>query len=141
MPTNSATGTAKGRENVPNVVCYIRKRLTFADAGATAGIPIEWLRQGSRILGTTVYVDTVFNAATTNVITVGFNSTAYDNLVNAAAVNEAATGITQNIPPTGTALLALTADSQLYIKYTQSGTAATTGDITVVVAFVNDKDR
>jgi len=140
MATND-TSTPKGRENVPQTVCYMRKKVTFADAGVSGGIPVDWLRKGTRILGTTVYIDTAFNAATTNVLTVGINSTAYDNIVTNAQSIPATPGIKQNLPPTGTALVALAADSQVFVKYVQTGTAATTGDATIVIAFVNDRDK
>ena len=140
MATND-TSTPKGRENVPQTVCYIRKKVTFADAGIAGGVPVEWLRKGSIILGTDVVVTTAFNAATTNVVTVGTNATAYDNIVAAADVNEGATGLTQNVKPTGAALGPLAADSQLFVKYTQSGTAATTGELYIIIKFVNDRDR
>jgi len=140
MATND-TATPKGRENVPNTVCYIRKKITFADAGAAGGIPVEWLRKGSIILESYVYVTTAFNAATTNVLTVGTNSTAYDNIVTNAQSIPATPGYKLNLTPTGTAAGPLAADSQMFVKYTQTGTAATTGEAYVVVTFVNDKDR
>lgn len=140
MATND-TSTPKGRENVPQTVCYIRKKVTFADAGISAGVPVEWLRKGSIILGTDVLVTTVFNAVTTNVLTVGINSTAYDNIVAAGDVSEAAVALTQSIKPTGTALVPLAADSQVFVKFTQTGTAATTGEAYVIIKFVNDRDK
>ena len=140
MATND-TGTPKGRENVPQTVCYIRKKVTFADAGVSAGVPVEWLRKGSIILGTDVVVTAAFNAATTNVLTVGTNSTAYDNIAAAADITEGSTGLTQNIKPTGAALGPLASDSQVFVKYTQSGTAATTGEAYIIIKFVNDRDK
>lgn len=140
MATND-TSTPKGRENTPQTVCYIRKRVTFADAGVSGGVPIEWLRKGSIILGTDIVVNTAFNAATTNVLTVGTNATSYDNIVTNAQSIPGTAGIKQNLPPTGTALGPVAADSQIYVKYTQTGTAATTGDAYIIIKFVNDKDR
>lgn len=140
MATND-TSTPKGRENVPQTVCYIRKKVTFADAGASGGVPIEWLRKGSIIVGTDIVVGTAFNAATTNVLTVGTNATAYDNIVTSAQAVPGTTGIKQNLAPTGTALGPLANDSLVYVKYTQSGTAATAGEAYIIIKFVNDRDR
>lgn len=140
MATND-TSTPKGRENVPQTVCYIRKKVTFADAGVSGGVPVEWLRKGSVILESYVVVQTAFNAATTNVLTVGTNATAYDNIITNAQSVPGTTGYKLNLTPTGTASGPLAADSQVFVKYTQSGTAATTGEAYVVITFVNDKDR
>lgn len=140
MATND-TATPKGRENVPQTVCYIRKKITFADAGAAGGIPVEWLRKGSIILESYVYVTTAFNAATTNVLTAGTNSTAYDNIVTSAQSVSGTTGYKLNLTPTGTAAGPLAADSQMFVKYTQTGTAATTGEAYICVTFINDKDK
>lgn len=140
MATND-TATPKGRENVPNTVCYIRKKITFADAGAAGGIPIEWMRKGSIILGTDILITTAFNAGTTNPLTVGINSTAYDNIVTTAQSVAGTPGLKQNLAPTGTALVPLAADSQVFVKYVPTGTAATTGEGYVIIKFVNDKDK
>lgn len=140
MATND-TSTPKGRENVPQTVCYIRKRITFADAGGAGGIPIEWMRVGSIILESYVVVTTAFNAGTTNNLTVGTNATAYDNIITSAQAVPGTTGQKLNLTPTGTALGPLAADSLVYVKYTQTGTAATAGEAYVVITFVNNRDR
>ncbi len=119
----------------------MRIAVNFNDAGIASGVGKGWLPKGAIILGTAVHVETVFNAATTNVLTVGTNGpSTYDNIVAAGDVNEGATGLTQNIKPTGTALGVLSADAQVFVKYAQTGTAATTGKAQIIITFCNDND-
>ena len=86
---------------------------------------------GALIIATLVSVITVFNAGTTNVLVVGTAGTA-DELVAAADVNEAATGgtwVAKNIA-------ALAAATEYLAKFTQTGTAATTGKARVTVIYL-----
>jgi len=137
-----ATGTpgSTARQLNQQQVHYLRIAVTYNDANIANGVGKQWLPAGAIIIGTDVHIDSVFNAATTNVLTVGTNATSYDNIVAAADVNEGATGLTQNVKPTGTALGALTADAQVFVKYTQTGTAATTGKAYVIVKYVANND-
>jgi hypothetical protein len=48
--------------------------------------------------------------------------------------------LTQNLAPTGTALGKLAADSPIYKKYTQTGTAGTQGNATFIVKFIPAND-
>jgi hypothetical protein len=45
-----------------------------------------------------------------------------------------------NLPPTGTALVPLAADSDVYAMYTQTGTAASAGAAYVIIEYVCDND-
>lgn len=137
-----ATGTAgtTARKYAMQIVHTLRFVVNYNDTGVSAGVGKQYLPAGAIIVGTDVYVATVFNAATTNVVTVGTNSTSYNNIVAAADADETATGLTQNIKPTGTALGPLSADAQVFVKYAQTGTAATTGKAYVVIKYVVDND-
>src|SRR6187401_2899804 len=106
-----ATGTQGniGRQTQYQMVHTLRITVNYNDAGIANGVGKQWLPTGAIIVGTDVMIDTVFNAATTNVLTLGTNGpSTYDNIVAAADVNEGATGLTQNVKPTGTALGKLT---------------------------------
>lgn len=70
---------------------------------------------------------TPFNAATTNVLTAGTDATA-NQLLDANAFAEGAAGFT-----TTTTRMRVTANTDIFVKYTQSGTAATTGSALVYV--------
>lgn len=129
-----------GRKNTSQQVGYLRFAVNFNDAGIAAGVGKQWLPKGAIIIGTDVYVGTVFNAATTNVLTVGLVGGAADLIAAAGDINEAATGLTQNIKPTGAALGPLSADKQVSVTYTQTGAAATTGAAVVIIKYVCDND-
>jgi hypothetical protein len=130
-----ATGTqgGPGRRGHLQVVNTICQDINFNDTGAATGIATgKWLPAGAIIESTTVSVNTAFNAATTNVLTIGINGTTANNIVATVA---ATAGLVLNLAPTGTALGKLAADSQVYIKYTQTGTAATTGNATFAIKY------
>lgn len=130
-----ATGTlAVAARKLPwQAVHYMDKTVTYSDTGIATGIPFNnWLPAGAQILSTYVNIVTAFNAATTNVLTVGQNSTSYNDIVSSSDVNEAATGMTAVTTGGG---LSITTDVLPYVKYTQTGTAATTGKARIVIAY------
>jgi len=138
MPTNTQGRPA--RELPFQAVHYMRKTVNFNDTGITTGIAFKnWLPSGARIVTTWVNIDVVFNAATTNVLTVGQNSSSYNDIVASGDVDETALGTTAVVK--GGALGALAADTQVFIKYTQTGTPATTGKATVVLQYVPGNDE
>ncbi len=122
-------------------VHYFRKTVNFNDTGIASGVYVGTLPAGAQVIGTDVNVLVVFDAVTTNVLTAGINSTAYDNLVADGDVDESAVALTQNIKPTGTALVPLAAASDFYVKYTQTGTAATAGQAVIVVKYIPNNDQ
>jgi hypothetical protein len=130
-----ATGTqgGPGRRGHLQVVNTICQDINFNDTGAATGIATgKWLPAGAIILSTDVSVNTAFNAATTNVLTIGLNGTTANNIVATVA---ATAGLVLNLAPTGTALGKLTQDTQVYVKFTQTGTAATTGNATFIIKY------
>ena len=137
-----ATGTpgSTARRNTSQQVGYLRFTVNYNDANVATGVGKQWLPAGALLIGTDVNVVTGFNAGTTNVLTVGTGNPTYANIVSAAAVNEAAAGLTQNVAPTGAALVPLAADTQVFALFTQTGTAATAGQAIVVVKYVYNND-
>jgi hypothetical protein len=132
MPSNTlGTAARVDPRNVANTMVGI---CAFGTTGIGSGIKFGTLPMGARITDVIVEVITAFNAATTNVLTVGTNSTSFNNIVNASDVNEAATGATRVDRGIG-GLIARAADIDVYIMYTQSGTAATTGSAEVTIVF------
>lgn len=129
-----------GRKNSSQQVGYLRFAVNYNDAGIAAGVGKQWLPKGALIVGTDVFVKTVFNAATTNVLTVGLVGGAANLIVAAGDVDESAVALTQNVKPTGAALGPLAADSQVNVTYTQTGAAATTGAAVVVIKYICDND-
>lgn len=138
-----ATGTpgTTARQLPYQVVHTLRIKVNYNDAGVAAGVGKQWLPKGAIITSTSVHVATAFNAGTTNVLTVGTNASAYNNIVAGNDVDETAAGVITNaIKPTGTALGPLAADARVFVTFTQTGTAATTGSAIVLIHYVPDTD-
>lgn len=112
------------------VLKAVKGTITF-DVADPFTVTLGTIPAGAVIVATLVNVKTVFNAATTNVLVVGHGASLNEQ-VAAGDVNEAATGLTQ-VP---TALAALSADKVIKAKYTQTGTAATTGAADVTVLYL-----
>lgn len=126
------------REYHTQQVHYLRKTVNFNDVGIATGVYMGTLPAGAQIVDIVVNVVTAFNAVSSNVLTVGTNSTSFDDIVAAANVDESsATG--QRVT-TGLGL-ELAADADVYAKYTQSGTAANAGQAVIVIAYVPNNDR
>ncbi len=136
-----ATGTAgtQARQFDWQAIHYLRKKVNYNDAGiATADtVKVGILPNGAEILFTKVRVATAFNAATTNVLTVGTSTGSDADLVSAGDVDEGTAGTT--ICWRG-ADVAISADTTIYAKYTQTGTAASAGVAYIVVAYVPNND-
>jgi hypothetical protein len=138
MTTGTPGSTA--RRNSTQQVGYLRFTVNYNDPNISAGNGKQWLPAGAVIIGTDVYVGAAFNAGTTNVLTVGIENPTYADIVSAGGLNEAATGLTTGILPTGAALGPLAADSQVFAMYTQTGGAATTGQAIVVIKYIPNND-
>ncbi|WP_051346511.1 hypothetical protein [Bradyrhizobium sp. th.b2] len=138
MTTNTLGTTA--RKNAAQMVHYLRFAVNFNDAGIAAGVRKQTLPAGALIIGTDIHVGTAFNAATTNVLTVGSAAGSNADIISGAAANEGATGLTQNIAPSGAMLGPIAADTPVFVQYTQTGTAATAGQATVVIKYIPNND-
>jgi hypothetical protein len=122
------------RQDPRQVTNTLKKTINFNDVGIASGVAFEnWLPQGAFITRVLVEIVTAFNAATTNVLTVGTNATDYNNIVAAGDTPEVA-GITDVTRALGRGLAAA-GNVRPYAKYTQSGTAATTGQAVVLIEF------
>ena len=115
---------------------YLRKNVALADFAA-GDIPFNaYLPAGAQIISCDVNITEAFNAGTTNVLTVGTDASRV-NIVAAADVNEAATGYTR---VTTGGSLTFASDALPYIKYAQTGTAATTGKAQIVLHYAPNND-
>src|SRR5574337_1349801 len=120
-------------------VHYFRKRFNWNDAGIGTGVYIGTVPAGSIIVGTDYYVDTAFNAGTTNVVTVGGNASSYNDVL-ATPTNTTGT-LGQNVAPTGSSKGPLAADLDLFAMYTSTGTAPSAGQIDVVIKYIPNNDQ
>lgn len=108
--------------NVPSI--YV-KEVDFNTTGIATGVTVfKILASAARpvLMSILSEVVTAFNAATTNVLTVGDSlDSGIDNYIAAGDVNEAAVGFATEKH------VRLVADSIVKISYTQTGAAASTG--------------
>lgn len=136
MATNTTQANPPARHISQQQVSYLRLGVTFADNGVAK--TMGTIPAGALILkplsGTQVV--TVFNAGTTNTLNIG--TTADDDLFGTllalgalafVPLDEAIGGFRVAVDTTITATVVLT------------GTAATTGDAEIVIAFIEDNDN
>lgn len=112
---------------------YVLKAIKAAIAYNVADpftVTLGTIPNGAIIVGTIVEVSTLFNAGTTNVLTVGHGA-GLDEFVAAGDVNEGAAGTTL-VGKMST----LSADKVIKAKFVQTGGAATTGAANVTVLFL-----
>lgn len=100
---------------------------------------------GAKVLRTSVFVETVFNAGTTNVVTVGTTKASANELAGNADVDETAVGMNSGaVANQGNVNTGAATDGNggvgLYAKFAQTGTAATAGNATAFVEFTNGAD-
>lgn len=135
MPTNTPGNTA--RQSAQQQTHYIRATVNWNDPGIATGRRIGTLPAGAIITRITARVVTAFNAATTNVLTVGTNATAYNNLV--ASGNVTNTANTTSTPTTGVGAI-MPADTDVFATFTQTGAAATAGQVVYVIEYAANND-
>lgn len=115
-----------------NMVHFLRRTVNFNDVGIATGLVMGRLPANAQIIDAVARVKTAFNAATTNVLTVGTNASTYDNVMAAGDITEGTPG---NYRTAVAGLIDVTADTDLLVRYTQSGTPATTGQAIITVAY------
>lgn len=95
--------------------------IAYDTEGASTGVAIFEAPHDMIITGAVAEVTTAFNAATTNVLTVGANSDVND-ILGTSDVTEGTTGAYSK-----NAFVKLEKGDKIKAKYTQTGTAATAG--------------
>lgn len=131
---------------------YFRKTVNFNDANISAGVKFAAIPQNAYITGIRCYVTTAFNAVTTNVLTIGTTATGTDILAGGTTANTNCNPASTGNQPLDSAAgigLGVTAGTatgaqggfDLFVRYTQTGTAATTGKVTYVISYVPNNDQ
>lgn len=125
---------------------YVRRTVAFnmtdfgnAAIGVNPGIPIGAIEAGAIPLYCHVTIETAFNAATTNVFVVGTVDDD-DGFATSAGVIAGTPGFKGNLTGALTGI-PLAADKVVYVKYTQTGTVATTGKAEVVMTFAVKREN
>lgn len=116
-------------QSITKTVAYNTTGIGTSDTVYLGSLP-----SGAQILACVVRVTAAFNAATTNVLTVGTSSGSDADIVAAGDVDETATGTTLVYSGCD---LAISADTPVYVKYTQTGTAATAGAAVITLTYVS----
>jgi hypothetical protein len=115
-----------------NLVHYLRKEVNYNDPGIASGVVIGRLPANAQITQALARVRTTFNAGTTNVLTVGTNATNYDNIFGTADIAEGSAG--NNAAPLAN-LQDVQTEADVFVKYTQTGTAASQGKAVIHIAY------
>lgn len=133
MPSNvrGARGEGVHRPNYPGLVT---KRFTFSFNSPNIDTGVLWFRFPKRGMITQCAgnVETVFNAGTTNVVVVGHGAS-LNEIIAAADLDESSASFQALAGPLS---LEFTEEKDFYVKYTQSGTAATAGKATLLLSYV-----
>lgn len=119
---------------------YYRVTVNFNDKSIASGQQFGALGQLEFIKAIDCYVTTAFNASTTNTITFGTTAASANEIV-ASGITAGTPGIYHLTSAAGLGLaVTATGDIGLFAKYAQTGTAATTGQVTCVFEFVPNND-
>lgn len=122
------------------LVHYLRKLVNWNDTGIATGVKMGTLPSGAIVIGTDVSVVTAFNAVTTNVLSAGSAATLTE-LAASATVAAGTAGLKQNIAPNASPYIGpIATDLDVFVAYTQTGTAATAGQAVIIVKFVLNND-
>lgn len=111
-----------------SVAALLTFSAVFGNTTLTAGSKVATIRADAKnpvLLEFFAEVTTLFNGGTTNVLTVGSNAADANQFLAAGDITEGTVGFYP--AANATVKKRIVADTDIYIKYTQSGTAATTG--------------
>jgi hypothetical protein len=142
-------------------VCYIRATINYNDSNISAGVWFASIPANAYVLSIDAYVSTAFNAASTNLLSIGATKTGTDFVATSganASVTLGSTGITHLTAAAGLATVAtgntslqsgysstgtgpVPAYVPIFARYTQTGTAATAGAVTIVITYAKNNDQ
>jgi len=131
------------RQSADQQIVYYRLTVNFNDQNIGAAQQFGALPPGAYIMAVDAYVTTAFNAATTNVVTLGTTKASANEIV-ASGISGAPLAVgplhLTSAAGLGMAVTNVATAIPLFVKYAQTGTAATTGSITIVITFVANND-
>ena len=133
-----ATGTAgsAARDVMMPVQQVLAYTLNFDTTGASSGVAIGTIPTGAVIQSWRVNVETLFNAGTTNPITIGTTATGAE-IAASASITSGTAGVYTGSPAASGGWSKQTADKVIYTSYIPTGTAATTGKAHIFVTYVS----
>lgn len=118
------------RRPVGNQIAYLGPKTVAYNTAGGPNFSMGKIPRGSRIFSL-VHNNTAFSAAGTRVITVGTNGTAYNNV--ASTITEETASQVQHLLGVP---LTFTQDTEVFVRLVSTGTAATTGRVTAILAFI-----
>lgn len=112
-------------------VHFIRKRVNWNDSNIGTGVVFGTLPAGAMIVDQDTRITTAFNAGTTNALNVGTTAGGTQLFTDAATAGARQPTI---------ANLSFAVDTDLFVQYAQSGTAASAGMADIVIGYVPNTD-
>jgi hypothetical protein len=142
MATNTDYRGLSARLDHRQLVHTMRKTVNFGDTGigGSAGVLLssDALPLGAFITNVMVEVVTAFNAGTTNTLTVGTNASVNNIVSSADLTGNGSASLSTQVTQVGRGFgraLAAAADTQISVKYVQTGGAATTGQAVIIIEY------
>lgn len=134
MTTNTSPIFPPSRRDPRQVANTLKRVLNFNDPDIAKASFINSLPQGAVILAVQVEIITAFNAGSTNPITVGTNSTTYNNIAISGDITSGTIGVYMPTRGLGQSL-ANAAGVAVFATYIPTGTAATTGQAQITILY------
>lgn len=131
---------------------YFRKLVNFNDANISVGVPFGAIPQNAIITSIKCDVVTAFNAGTTNSLSIGTTQGGSDLLAAGTTSGTNCVAATTGLQPitsaagvglgvTGGAATGREGGFDLWVKYAQTGTAATAGKVVFTIEYIPDNDQ
>ncbi len=118
-----------------NQIAYLEPKTIAYNTAGGPNFSLGKIPRGSIIAFVAHRVITGFSSAGTRVLTVGTNGTAYNNLLATVTEETASNGVTALALGTE-----FTQDTEVFVRLVSTGTAATTGRASVLVAFIPPRE-
>lgn len=113
-------------------VHYFRKRVNYNDAGIAAGVLVGTLPAGAMLLQQAVRVNTAFNAGTSNALNMGTTALGTQLFTDVATAGARFPTVPN---------LSFAVDTDIFVSYVQTGTAATAGQADIVISYAPNNDQ
>lgn len=133
------TSAVAPREPVTQQVPYFRAAIAYntLNISVAGKVPLGTLPAGAIVTDLLIRISEAFNAGTSNEITIG-TADDDDSLLTSVDLDELEVDTTEAFVAKG---YKVTVDTPLFIKYTQTGTAASAGAADIMLTFIPDNDR
>lgn len=136
------------RQTPDQQLSYYRITVNWNDQNIGSAQQFGMLPPNAYIFAIDAYVNTAFNAGTTNAVTIGTTKTNANEIV-ATGINGTTSIATGGYHLTSAAGLGtavsmggtwLNTNMPLFVKYAQTGTAATAGSVVIIITYASNND-